>query len=259
MVSGIKQIPAMADKDIEAFIDVPREIMAESLTPGAWITIALLLFLVLLMIVGIVIQYTNLGNKPGVDGQQERPEEAKQKWALFFYAFNPVVNIQKLLFVKEGGDQRLAVLNGVRVLSIGWVILGHGFGFVFSGAVSNLITALNVTNDKFFSLIPGGFFAVDTFFYLSGFLTFAIMTQKLYPKGGWVGPKNTFLIFFHRYYRLIFPIIFITIVYTFLVRYLGSGPLFRQTMDASTKTCHDYWWTNLLFINNFYPVIMNRQ
>ena len=251
--------PESNDGGITMELQRPESIMAESLSTGAWIVIFLIVFIVLLMIVGIVIENTNIGNKPGVDISQSKPEEAKQKWALLLYSFNPVVNLRKLFHVKEGGDKRLAVLNGVRVLSIGWVILGHGFGFVFLGPVTNITTAMNMFHDTFFGIIPGGFFAVDTFFFLSGFLTFAIMTQKLYAKGGWVGGKNTFLIYFHRYYRLIFPIIFLTLLATFLTRYLGGGPIFRQTMDTAAKPCRKYWWANFLFINNFYPTNMNDQ
>ena len=245
------------DSEIIGDIEIPKR-MSQSLSTGAWITIVLLIFILLLMIVGIVIQHTNLGDKPGMNEQQVRPEQAKQKWALFFYAFNPVVNLQKLFHIKEG-DQRLAVLNGVRVLSIGWVIVGHGFSFVYAGAITNLATAMNLVNDPFFAIIPGGSFAVDTFFYLSGFLTFAIMTQKLYSKGGWLGFKNTFLIYFHRYYRLIFPIIFVTLIFTFLSRYMLDGPIYKQTIDGAGENCKRYWWTNLLFINNFYPPGMNDQ
>jgi len=216
------------------FVDIPSEIMEEGISLGAWIVISILILITIIMIVGIVVQYTNLGNKPGRDHQQSRPEDSKLKWALFFYAFNPVVNLQKLFYVKGGGDQRLAVLNGVRVLSIGWVILGHGFGYFPIGAVTNMGTVMKMVDNPSFSIIAGGYFAVDTFFFLSGFLTFAIMTQKLYPKGGWAGFKNTFLIYFHRYYRLIFPIIFTILLLLFLVRYLGSGPSYRQMIDAAS-------------------------
>ena len=130
---------------------------------------------------------------------------------MFFVSWNPIINLQKLFYVKEGGDQSLAVLNGVRVLSIGWVIVGHGFIFMNIGVVKNIQTYSLLMEDKLFGIIPGGFYAVDSFFFLSGLLTFYLLTEKLFPKRGWAGFYKTFLIYFHRYYRLIFPLVFVTL------------------------------------------------
>ena len=33
---------------------------------------------------------------------------------------------------------------------------------------------------------------------------------------------------------------------------LNSGPMWFN-YDIITKDCEDYWWTNLLFLNNFIP------
>ena len=255
----MKAVPLYADQDLKGVVEIVSTIEAESLSTGAIISLIGIGFIIFLMIIGFIIQMTNIGNKPGVENPSEKPEEIKQKWALFFCAFNPIMNLQKLFHVKEGGDQTLAAFHGVRVLSIGWVVLGHAYGLPFVGPITNVATALNMSKTPIFSLVPGGYFAVDTFFYLSGFLTFGIMTQKLYSKGGWVGPKNTLLIYFHRYYRLIFPIIFVTIIALFLLRYMGSGPIFKQSMVFLEEPCRRNWWPNLLFINNFYPVSMGDQ
>ncbi|KAL6077437.1 Nose resistant to fluoxetine protein 6 [Balamuthia mandrillaris] len=37
---------------------------------------------------------------------------------------------------------------------------------------------------------------------------------------------------------------------------LGSGPKFHSAMDAY---CDEYWWTNLLYIQNFYPTELNKE
>ena len=33
--------------------------------------------------------------------------------------------------------------------------------------------------------------------------------------------------------------------------FVDKGPLWQQHLDG--QTCDEYWWTNLLYINNFYP------
>ena len=36
--------------------------------------------------------------------------------------------------------------------------------------------------------------------------------------------------------------------------YIGSGPLFNvQTFPPYKDDCYNYWWTYVLFLNNFIP------
>jgi hypothetical protein len=41
------------------------------------------------------------------------------------------------------------------------------------------------------------------------------------------------------------------LIYWKLMPYIGDGPLWANVSDNTN--CDDYWWTNLLYINNFYP------
>lgn len=45
---------------------------------------------------------------------------------------------------------------------------------------------------------------------------------------------------------------FVIFFYATVVPHMGSGPLWYK-MVAETGQCRKYWWTNLLFINNFHP------
>jgi len=245
------------DAKIVAKVTVPKEVLAESMSTGAIIILVVTGFIVLLWLLGMLVSYTNIGNNGNF--RSEKIEDKKMPWALALHSWNPIVNLEKLFTVKEGGDKTLSVLNGVRVLSIGWVILGHSFSFVTMSAIKNGQT-LNVLFDSdFFSIVPGGIYAVDTFFFLSGFLTFALLISKMYPKKGMIGIVNTFLIYFHRYYRLIFPMIYIQLFTMFVMRYFGNGPMYRQSWDFLTKSCFANPWQNFVFIANLYPWGMADQ
>jgi len=238
---------------LEVKIEIPSEVNSESISTGAWMMIAIIAFAVFLWISGIIVQYSSFGNKTSVQVGSEgarKIEDRKSKLALLLYSFNPINNLSKLVTVKEGGDQRLSVLNGVRVLSICWVIVGHGFLVGSLSPAVNIQTTELMFNTTLFGVVPGGYFAVDSFFFLSGFLTFYLLTMKMYPKNG---KANWLLIYFHRYYRLIFPVVFVTGVATFLVQYLGNGPYYKNGFNLFTSKCSTYWWTNFLFINNLYP------
>jgi peptidoglycan/LPS O-acetylase OafA/YrhL len=246
-----------AKLEMNVFIEKPVETSDIKLSAGAISMICLISLVLLLWILGIVVEYTSLGDKRNYENDlPAKIEDRKTKVALFLYSFNPIFNLNKLVTVKEGGDQRLAVLNGVRVLSIWWVIVGHGFSFVQFAPVMNMGTMGLIFNNTLFGIVPGGFYAVDSFFFLSGFLTFYLLSIKMYPKKGWV---NFGLIYFHRYFRLIFPIVFVTGFSMFLIKYLGTGPYYVRNWDVLNRTWETYWWNNFLFINNLYPWDMGKN
>ena len=77
------------------------------------------------------------------------------------------------------------------------------------------------------------------------------MTEKLYPTNG----KTKFgLIYFHRVYRILPPIMFTTGFYMWIFRYMGDGPTWNEYVkDKIEEECNAWWWTTWLFINNFVP------
>jgi peptidoglycan/LPS O-acetylase OafA/YrhL len=147
---------------------------------------------------------------------------------MFFYSFNPIVNLQKIFHVKEGGDRTLFVLNGVRVLSISWIVLGHSFNYNMFTPHLNYMTSGMLVKGHTISIIAGGLYAVDTFFFLSGFLTFYLLTLKAFKKRGKI---NWLLVYFHRYYRLLFPVIFVMFFVMYAFPHLGNGPLYKTGVD----------------------------
>lgn len=39
--------------------------------------------------------------------------------------------------------------------------------------------------------------------------------------------------------------------YAFVFSHLGDGPLWTERIGKEEARCHQNWWTNLLFINNY--------
>jgi peptidoglycan/LPS O-acetylase OafA/YrhL len=159
--------------------------------------------------------------------------------------------MEKLLNSKsEGPDDNLVIFNGVKTLSMWWIILGHVYGFVLSFGVTNLNGLMILLTKFWFCLIPGGYYAVDTFFMLGGFLTFNLMIERFYPKRGKISYG---LIYFHRYYRLLPPTLFFICLIMFVQPKLGQGPLYAKYPIPMAEACEKYWWSTILFIMNFYP------
>ena len=155
--------------------------------------------------------------------------------------------MQKLFTVSDRGDANLKIINGIRVFSICWVIIGHAFMNAVGAPITNLTTAMEIMDKWYFTLVPGGFFAVDVFFYLSGFLTFYLLTAKIYPTRG---KANYPMMYFHRWFRLVTPAGYCILLCVFIFKYFGSGPKYYDSWDMN---CSKTWWASLLFINNLYP------
>lgn len=69
--------------------------------------------------------------------------------------------------------------------------------------------------------------------------------------------KFPFLLFYvHRLLRLS-PAYYLVMLFSFKVLpYIGSGPIWYL---PDVSRCENYWWTNVLYINNFYPVVYSDQ
>jgi len=73
----------------------------------------------------------------------------------------------KAMEMKDGSD--LNVFNGIRSLSMVWVVLGHAFLNTAVGGVKNLANLPDIIKKPFFLIIEAGFLSVDIFFFLGGF------------------------------------------------------------------------------------------
>lgn len=100
----------------------------------------------------------------------------------------------------EKHDSNLDILNGARVLSIMWVMLGHEYGFRLL-YTSNYATILSLKSDLFINFVHAGFYSVDTFFFLGGLLSTYVLTSKL--KHHRPSAKTYFGIVFHRVIRIL--------------------------------------------------------
>ena len=96
----------------------------------------------------------------------------------------------------------------------------------------------------------GAFLSVDTFFFLSGLLTTFTLLKRMRKSSKTSFPAGKFILL--RFLRLTPLYAYILFFYTYLVPYFASGPVWYRMLD-DTALCRKHWWTNLLYINEFYP------
>ena len=126
-----------------------------------------------------------------------------------------------------------------------WMIMGHVYGFItLVPQISFAEMQDAIKNSYWLTVISSGLYSVDVFFYLSGYLVTYLFLEQLFRSGS----INVLKVYFHRYYRLIFPIAAITLFGATLERHLYSGPTWEFSTAASEEMCVNYWWTNFIFL-----------
>eukprot|EP01065_Artemidia_motanka_P025112 TRINITY_DN29_c0_g1_i3.p1 TRINITY_DN29_c0_g1~~TRINITY_DN29_c0_g1_i3.p1 ORF type:complete len:834 (+),score=192.25 TRINITY_DN29_c0_g1_i3:77-2578(+) len=166
-------------------------------------------------------------------------------------------------FLKISPRRETSFLNGMRVFSILWVVLGHVLVYPSAPGFDNMSELNKEYLPKFRMVFLGSaFYAVDTFFFMSGFLACYSFTH---PTKGWkkrvpngeVGKTifNTLMVYVDRYVRLT-PLYALLIFFAaYLLQYFGSGPFWAMAKDGGDvgAACAEYWYSNILYINNFPP------
>ncbi|XP_033640909.1 O-acyltransferase like protein-like [Asterias rubens] len=163
--------------------------------------------------------------------------------------FSSITNGAKILSTKEPAGS-LGALNGIRVISMFWIILGHTLQFQLSYIENPRYPLMEVVPTFMFSIVLNATLSVDTFFMLSGLLlTYHTLKHLKKTKGR----MNWAIFYFHRVWRITPTYMISLAIFASLAIHFGTGPTKNSLFEYVGKTCQDYWWTNLLYINNLYP------
>ncbi|XP_077989866.1 nose resistant to fluoxetine protein 6-like [Glandiceps talaboti] len=182
-------------------------------------------------------------------------EELKKKkpgyLGQFLISFSVVTNGRKLLSAKKGGSSSISALNGIRVISMLWIMLGHSIQFG-DGFYDNRRYLYQIVLPRFsFMAVFQAVLAVDTFFVLSGCLVAYIAMKQLYKTKG---KLNWLLFYFHRWWRLTPAFGLTLLLWSTLILHIGNGPEHTLIFSEYTQQyCQDYWWAALFYFHNLYP------
>mgnify|MGYP000872321973 CR=1 FL=1 len=203
--------------------------------------------------------YLQMGDKPQMDQKlltQKRHSSSGRprcNFSTICKCFSFYGNAKKLFSTSKITDENASTecLNGFRVLTMCWVILGHTYFYHLRSPNLNLsewLVFLAKFRNQLFVSCP---LSVDSFLCMGGFLGAYLMVKEIKKRKGRL---NFFKVMFHRYYRIV-PMYFLIILFGWKILPLfvvGAGGFnYKETTDYD---CHDTWWSNLIFLNNFLPV-----
>ncbi|GAU88230.1 hypothetical protein RvY_00970 [Ramazzottius varieornatus] len=163
--------------------------------------------------------------------------------------FSVVHNINRIF--GPASSTHLVYLDGIRVLSLWWVMLGHVYlvGQNFFGNRMDFRDALKGYGHQ---VVLNATFAVDTFFLLSGLVvTYSLLRECATMNSRW----PLVFAYVRRIYRLT-PLWMATLlIFMYLVPNVIDGPfvLMVKQMGSPMEECKKYWWTTLAYVNNFIP------
>jgi len=179
-----------------------------------------------------------------------------EKLIQLFQGFSLYSNTVKLFKTDNVRPDSLTSINGIRFLSMTWVLFSHAYSsFTQTLAVTNFGEAMSsdgpIYGSVAFQAILNGFPSVDSFFFIGSTLL-AYITLKELDKTRGGNPKFWIMFYVHRYIRLT-GVYAIAIGFTAtLLRQFATGPQ-SYTVSMDPGYCQESWWINLLYINNLVP------
>lgn len=152
----------------------------------------------------------------------------------------------------------LQALNGIRVLSLMWLVLGHTLSLALEAEDNVLYIVRNVEPRLTHQFVTNFGFAVDAMLFVSGFLAAHSLLQRFARAGkcptGLAAVWMIVRLYARRYLRLVPLLAVVLIFYMQVLPYTSSGPYWQTWLDSPDRTiCSSSWWTNILFINNLVP------
>ncbi|XP_018355372.1 PREDICTED: nose resistant to fluoxetine protein 6-like [Trachymyrmex septentrionalis] len=181
----------------------------------------------------------------------------KNRFADILMCFSIYTNT-KMLFNTKLDTEAIAVVHGIRFLSMVWLIILHSILFTIE-YFDNKIWTLRLAEGVFIQVFSNSTVSVDTYFFLSGLLlTYTYLKNKIDKER--TNPINYkekinkfFVSIMKRYIRL-------TPAYVMMI---GIAQLISSWYDKTSQfyieerqheICAKYWWRNVLYIHNLFGV-----
>jgi hypothetical protein len=180
-------------------------------------------------------------------------------------SFSAYTNSLHLLSTETVGLDHLDCMNGMRFLSMTWVVLGHSFFIILIpfSAVRNILAAPEIMGGSAglaFEAVLNATPSVDSFFIMSGTLTAYVMFKEL-EKAKTDMNKHivVFLLYYvHRYLRLTITYALVMGVIIAVVPHVYYGPGWLY-VNTEAESCKKNGWAHFLYVNSLLKNLANDK
>ncbi|XP_052900794.1 nose resistant to fluoxetine protein 6-like [Anopheles moucheti] len=208
------------------------------------IVVACVLFAFVLM----VVCSTLYGAGGGSNGKGECVGDKPSTGLAVLRAFSAVDNLRKLTQLSKD-DHGLGCINGIKALSMVFILGGHALVFMAGGPLLNPSFFRDQSRLLQNAFLLNSPLLVDTFLLLSGFLFARLLLLELDKRQGRL---NFGLLYVFRYVRLTPAYLAVIALYATWLPLLGEGPLWKERMELEQARCQQSWWLNVLYVNNYF-------
>merc|ERR1719341_137560 len=191
-----------------------------------------------------------------------RSEEAKKKKGepnRILTAFSLLQNFEFVVSTKKMGSDRIDCIEGIRAISMTWVVMGHSFlyarNYMFSRNAYFFQAGLFTETGMAMLALTEAPYSVDTFFFIGATLVSYLLLKDLDKTNGWLNKKgfvHMVFFYFNRLLRIGLPyglfILFMIGVPPLMIRSPLSA---AQYVQDEAQYCINDWQDHLMYTNNF--------
>ncbi|XP_015174499.1 PREDICTED: uncharacterized protein LOC107065378 isoform X2 [Polistes dominula] len=157
--------------------------------------------------------------------------------------------IKSLFKENKPNGTDITCVHGLKSIFMIFLYFGHQIIPLALTPYVNRTTVTEVTNHPFTSILRTSSNFTDAFLLLSGLLTSYNMARELTFRG----EIRWFCRLIVRFIRLTPALIVMIFWYAFVMEHIGSGPQWNSIIVDNAELCKKNAWTNLLYIQNFFP------
>ncbi len=166
----------------------------------------------------------------------------------FLRCFSFRDNFVKIMSTKEPENANLTFLNGVRVLSVLWIVFAHG-NWLRIMNVRNWVSEIDILETAGIpTILCAAYYGVDVFFWIGGFLLTIGLLEKINPKKF---VPNYLMLIVHRLIRIWPTYLAAILFYWKVMPLMGDGPIFPLYSRIVNECDHGGFLYNIFFIDNF--------
>ncbi|KAI5738450.1 hypothetical protein M8J77_007250 [Diaphorina citri] len=211
----------------------------EVLPVGFWVLTAVTLLLVSLVCLATCYDLVVFRRNDNTEHNQ-----TLKKWLI---PFSGLSNMEKLGSPNDQAE--FSIIHALKAISMCQIIVGHRNMNVLGNVTFNPEFTEEKSSQLVWSYFNNGTLVVDTFFLVGGFLTFYFIFFELDKRKGQI---NYLVVFLYRFIRVTPVYAFVIFFYMYMLPHMNDGPLWRDIIGRESNRCQKNWWSNLLYINNYY-------
>ncbi|XP_076473237.1 nose resistant to fluoxetine protein 6-like [Bombus vancouverensis nearcticus] len=195
-----------------------------------------------------------IGDKCETVDEEPATQKSKQQNGIgqYLLCFSFTANV-KQIFKQQKGADGFRIFHGMKILGTLILILYHTA--TYSGHVLGNKARIASKDDLFGHVITNLVFVVDTFFFISGFLlSYTFLNGQRKQKGTPPIAEriNEFIQKIVKRYIRLTPVYFVVILIAILNFTWHDHVSILLSTEYPNAKCSKYWWTNILYFNNFY-------